>query len=139
MKDFQGFDVGNHIETVCNSYLKWQVRKSLFTYSTLAGWASSSEHMVRDGAFRAASFLHRIATGEMPISADVSGASRGGDIGLRRRAVQLGVVVFAVSLIIAITGERVQLGVNLFTAEVVLIASAGMSLLRTIRGLSEAR
>ena len=134
-----GFDVGHHLEMVCNSYLKWQVRKSLFAYNTFIGWATSSEHIARDGAFRAASFLHRIATGEMPISAEVSGASSGGNVELRRRTVQLGVVVFTVSLIIAITGEPVRLGVNLFTAEVLLIASAGVSLLRTIRRFSEAR
>jgi ubiquinone biosynthesis protein len=134
-----GFDVGHHLEAVCNSYLKWQVRKSLLAYNTIIGWATSSEHMARDGAFRAASFLRRIATGEMPISTEVSAPGRRGDIGLRRRTVQLGAVVFAVSLIVVLTGERVQLGVNLFTAEVVLIASAGMSLLLTIRRLSEAR
>jgi hypothetical protein len=47
--------------------------------------------------------------------------------------------VFAVSLILAVTGERVQLGVNLFTAEVVLIIGAATMLLRTIHRLSEAR
>ncbi len=134
-----GFDVGHHLEVVCNGYLKWQVRKSLFAYNTLIEWASSSEHMARDGVFRAASFLHRVAKGEVPISTEVSGASRGGDTRLRRRAMQLGVVVFSFSLIIVLTGERVQLGVNLFTAEIVLIASAATMLLRTIRGFSEAR
>lgn len=132
-----GFNVGHHLEVVCNSYLKWQVRKSLLTYSTLVGWATSGEHMMRDGAFRAASFLHRTATGEMPISGDVGRAGSQDDEGLRSRTLQLGAVVFGVSLLIAVTGERVQLGVNLFTAEVVLIASAAMMLLRTIRRLSD--
>src|SRR5258707_2217835 len=49
-----GFDVGRHLEAVCDSYLRWQVRKSLFAYNTLIGWASSSEHVMRDGAFRVA-------------------------------------------------------------------------------------
>ena len=133
-----GFNVGRHLELVCSGYLKWQVRKSLFSYSTLVGWATSGEHMIRDGPLRAASFLHRIASGEMPIGGDLSGASVQGDRAFDRRTVQLGVVVFGVSLIIALTGERVQLGVNLFTAEIVLIASAVMMLLRTIRRPSNA-
>ena len=133
-----GFDVGRHLEVVCNSYLQWQMRKSLLSYSTLVGWATSGEHMMRDGAFRAASFLHRIAAGEMGISGGDSGISMQADHVKRRKTVQLGAVVLGVSLLIALTGERVQLGVNLFTAEAVLIASATMMLLRTIRRLSDA-
>ena len=132
-----GFDVGGHLEMVCNSYLKWQVRKSLFTYNTLVGWATASGHMMRDGAFRTTRLLQRMAAGEMPFSADVGRVNKGGDSGLQGRVVQLGAVVFAFSLIIVITGERVQFGVNLFTAEVVFIASAAMMLLRTFRRLSE--
>jgi ubiquinone biosynthesis protein len=131
-----GFDVGHHLEVVCDSYLKWQVRKSLFAYNTLVGWASSSEHLMRDGAFRAAAFLHRIATGEMSISSDVGRAGSRDDEGLRSRTVQLGTIVFAVSLIMSVTGGPPQLGVNLFTAELVVIASAAMILLQTIRRLS---
>jgi predicted unusual protein kinase regulating ubiquinone biosynthesis (AarF/ABC1/UbiB family) len=133
-----GFDVGRHLEVVCNSYLQWQMRKSLFSYSTLVGWATSGEHMIRDGAFRAASFLHRIAAGEMRIGGDASGAGMEADRVKHRKTVQLGAVVLGVSLLIAVTGERVQLGVNVFTAEVVLMASATMMLLRTIRRLSDA-
>jgi ubiquinone biosynthesis protein len=132
-----GFNVGRHLEVVCNSYLKWQVRTSLFTYNTLVGWASSGEHVIRDGAFRAASLLHRIATGEMPISSDAGGLNMQDDYIRQQRMVQLGTVVFAVSLIIVVTGERVQLGVNLFTAAVVLMASAATILLRTICGRSK--
>ena len=131
-----GFDVGHHLEVVCDSYLKWQIRKSLFAYNTLVGWATSSEHMMRDGAFRAIGFLRRLATGEMPVSADGDAAHSEGDNVMRRRTMQLGSVVFGVSLIITVTGEHVQLGVNLFTAEVALIAFAAMLLLRTIRRLA---
>lgn len=131
-----GFNVGHHLEVVCNSYLQWHVRKSLFTYNTLVAWASSGEHMVRDGAFRAANLLHRIATGEMPISIEGGRSVVQGDYTRQRRMVHLGAVVFSVSLIIVVLGERVQLGVNLFTAAAVLIASAAMVLLRTIRGRS---
>lgn len=134
-----GFDVGQHLEAVCNSYLKWQVRKSLLTYRTLVSWASSSEHMMRDGAFRAAGFLQRIATGEIPGSSAISRGGFGQDESLRERTLQLGTVVFAVSMIMAATEERVELGVNLFTAEVIVIATAAMMLVRTIRRLSQAR
>jgi ubiquinone biosynthesis protein len=133
-----GFDVGRHLEMTCNSYLQWQVRKTMFTYNTLLGWASSSEHVIRDGALRAANFLQRIASDEIPVNAEIRGAGGSVDGALRQRAVQLGASVFTISLLIAITGERMQFGINLFTAEIVFAASAAMLLLRTVRRLTEA-
>jgi len=133
-----GFNVGQHLELVCNSYLRWEVRKSLIAYNTLVSWVSSSEHIARDGAFRAANFLYRIATGDMPIDDDSGGAEREVDEVLRSRTVQLGAVVFVLSLITAATAERVALGVNLFTAQLVVVVSAAMMLLRTIHKLSRA-
>jgi len=45
----------------------------------------------------------------------------------------LGVVIFVVASIIAVTGEHAELGVNLFTAEVGLIAGATIMLLWKVR------
>jgi ubiquinone biosynthesis protein len=134
-----GFDVGHHLEVVCDSYLKWHARKSLLAYNTLIGWASSGEHLLRDGAFRAAGFLRRIATSEMPTSGDADRTRSQADDALRSRTIQLGAAVFAVSLIMTVTGQRMEIGINLFTAEVVFIASAAMMLLRTIGELSKVR
>ena len=44
-------------------------------------------------------------------------------------------IVFAVSLLITLTGERVQLGANLFTAEAMLVTASAAMLLRTIHRL----
>lgn len=128
-----GFDVGHYLEAVCDSHLKWQVRKSLFAYNTLIEWASSSEHMMRDGAFRAARLLRRIAKGEVPGDVEVSRAVPSVDSAWPRRMVRLGAAVFAGSLIINITGERVELGINLYRAEVVFMVAAALILLRMIR------
>lgn len=134
-----GFDVGKHLEVVCNSYLRWEVRKSLIAYNTLVGWVSSSEHIVRDGALRAASYLCRIASGETALDDEGSRAGTGDDEGLRARMMQLGTVVFALSLIMVATAEPVKFGVNLFTAQLVVIGSAAMMLLRCINRLSRVR
>ena len=76
--------------------------------------------------------------GDMPIDDDSGGAEREVDEVLRSRTVQLGAVVFVLSLITAATAERVALGVNLFTAQLVVVVSAAMMLLRTIHKLSRA-
>jgi ubiquinone biosynthesis protein len=132
-----GFDVGRHLEKTCHSYLKWQVRKRMFTYNTLLGWASSSERVLRDGPFRVTSFLQRIVTDDLPVHAEIGETGGGANNTLRRRAVQLGAVVFTISLVIVLTAEPTQFGINLFTAEVVFVASAAMMLWRTIRRLTE--
>ena len=75
----------------------------------------------------------------MPIRGDADRTRSQVDDALRSRTVQLGAVVFVVSLIMTVTGERVEIGINLFTAEVVFIASAAMMLLRTIGELSKVR
>jgi predicted unusual protein kinase regulating ubiquinone biosynthesis (AarF/ABC1/UbiB family) len=131
-----GFEVGRYLEAVCDNYLSWQVRKSLFAYNTLVGWASSGEHIARDGAFRAAGMLHRIASGEL---LNVNKPVAGNDDGRRSRIVQLGAIVFAVSLIMSVAGERPALGVNLFTSELIVIVFAGLMLLRNVREMSETR
>jgi predicted unusual protein kinase regulating ubiquinone biosynthesis (AarF/ABC1/UbiB family) len=133
-----GFELGRHLEAVCDTYLSWQVRKSLFAYQTLVGWASSGEHLLRDGAFRAAGMLRRIASGEMLSNGIVGNAGPHNDEGSKSRIVLLGAIVFAVSLVISLTGERAALGINLFTSELLVIVSAGLMLLRNVRKLSEA-
>jgi ubiquinone biosynthesis protein len=128
------FDVGKYLETVCDRYLTWQARQELFAFDTLVDWSRSGGNLMRDGPLRAATILQRIAGGELPTHAAVSPMAEEND-GARRQAVQLAAVVFAVSVLMTLTGEAVQFGVNLFTAEVLLMAAAVAMLLRTIHRL----
>jgi hypothetical protein len=128
------FDVGRYLETVCDRHLKWQVRRELFAFDTLMDWSSSSGHLMRDGALRAAAFLQRVATGELPAHAELGPAPEESD-GTRRRAVQLAAVILTGSVLMTVTGETVEFGVNLFTAEALLMAAAATMLLPTLRKL----
>jgi ubiquinone biosynthesis protein len=128
------FDVGKYLEMVCDRYLTWQVRQELFAFDTLVEWSSSSGHLMHDGALRAAAFLQRVASGELPAHAQFSTAGEESD-GAERRIVQLAAIVFSVSVLMIGTGQTVQFGVNLFTAEVLLMAAAAAMLLQTLRKL----
>jgi predicted unusual protein kinase regulating ubiquinone biosynthesis (AarF/ABC1/UbiB family) len=128
------FDVGKYLETICDRYLKWQGRQELFAFDTLVDWSSSSGHLIRDGALRAVTFLDRVAAGEVLGHAALSTAGEARDT-TQRGAVQLAAVVFALSALMTVTGEAVQFGVNLFTAELVLMAAAVIMLLRRIHRL----
>ena len=59
------FDVGQYLEMICNSYLKWHGRQELFAFDALVDWSSASAHLLHDGALRAVALLDRVASSEM--------------------------------------------------------------------------
>ena len=128
------FDVGQYLEMICNRYLKWHGRQELFAFDALVDWSSANTNLFRDGALRAAGFLAWVTTGEFQSQADGATAAAESD-GARRQAVQTAGLVFAVTLLMTVTGEQVQFGVNLFTAEVVLLSVTATRLVGTIRRL----
>jgi predicted unusual protein kinase regulating ubiquinone biosynthesis (AarF/ABC1/UbiB family) len=130
-----GFDVGRHLEQVCNRHLKWQACGALFSSEAMLGWSTSGSHLFRDGVLRGAGFLGRLAAGEMPARADVGVALGDMDGPERRRALQLAGIVFGLALLMVITGARPELGMNLFTAEVLLVAMTTVLLVRALRRL----
>jgi hypothetical protein len=75
--------------------------------------------------------LDRIASSEIQGVA-TSGMAAAESDNTRWQAIQIAGVICAVALIMTVTGEQVQFGVNLFTAEVVLMAVAATRLVRTI-------
>ena len=131
------FDLGRHLQTVCDRHLRWSARRAMFTYDSILAWAISGERLVSDGPLRAAGFVQRLTAGDL--EAQASFVREGGvpdDEALRRRALQLGALVFAVSLAAAATGESLQLGINLLTAELLVVGAAATLLLRTVRRLA---
>jgi len=128
------FDVGMYLEMVCNQYLTWHGRQELLAFDTLVEWSSANGHLIQDGALRAASLLERFAAGTFPAHAEIS-MTHTESTATPRQAVLMGVLVLSVSVLLTATGEKVQFGVNLFTAEILLIAAATIRLLMTIRRL----
>jgi ubiquinone biosynthesis protein len=128
------FDVGKYLETICDRYLKWQGRQELFAFDTLVDWSSSSGHLIRDGALRAITFLDRVAAGEVlgHAALGTTGEARDAE---QRGTVQIAAAVFALAALMTVTGEVGQFGVNLYTAELVLMAAAVIMLLQRIRRL----
>ncbi len=130
------FDLGQHLQAVCDRHLRWSARREMFTYDSILGWAISGERLMRDGPLRAAGFVERLTTGELEAEALVDVDARGGDESLRRRALQLGIAVFVVALAMTpATGGR-EFGINLFTAELLVFAVVVGQLLRTVRQLA---
>jgi ubiquinone biosynthesis protein len=129
-----GFNVGRHLEEVCQRWVTWESRRAALSYDALAGWAMSSGRLVEDGAARAATVLRRIADGDMSARVDVT-TTVDRDVRLRRRTLRLAGVVVALAALIELTAGAPSLGANLFTAEAVLVGSAMLLLADSVRRL----
>jgi hypothetical protein len=127
-----GFEVGRYLERVCNRHLKWQSWGALVSSEALLGWSTAGSRLLRDGALRGAAIVHRLATGELPAHADLGESPPDADEATRRRSVQLAGIVFGVALLIVLGGERPELGINLFTAEALILAAAALLLVRAL-------
>jgi hypothetical protein len=130
------FNVGRHLETVCQEYLGSEFLRTIFSYDALVGWFGANTHLIRDGASRAANLLYRVASGELPVRAELCHLGAGADGAPRQRAIQLGVIVLGVSLLMSVPANHVRLGVNLFTAGAVLVVAAATMIFQTIRRLT---
>ena len=130
------FDLGQHLQAVCDRHLRWGARREMFTYDSILGWAISGEHIVRDGPLRAADFVERLTAGELEAEGTFVREASGDDESLLRRAVQLGASVFAVALAMTLASEQLQFGINLFTAELLFFVVVAAQLLRTVRRLA---
>jgi ubiquinone biosynthesis protein len=130
------FDLGQHLQVVCDRHLRWSARRELFTYDSILGWAISGERIARDGPLRVADFVERLTAGELEAEAVVNVEAISGDDALRRRAVQLGIAVFVVALAMTLATERLEFGINLFTAELLFFGIVVAQLLHTVSRLA---
>jgi ubiquinone biosynthesis protein len=125
------FDVGQYLEMICNRYLKWHGRQELFAFDALIDWSSANAHLLHDGALRAVALLDRVASSEIQaVAKGRAGAAESASA--QWQAVSTAGLVCAVALVMTVTGEPVQFGVNLFTAEAVLMAVAATRLACTL-------
>jgi ubiquinone biosynthesis protein len=129
-----GFNVGRHLEEVCQRWVTWESRRAALSYDALAGWAMSSGRLVEDGAARAATVLRRIAEGDMSARVDVT-TPVDRDVRLRRRTLRLAGLVVALTALVELTAGPPSWGVNLYTAQAVLAASALLLLADSVRRL----
>jgi len=131
-----GFDVGHHLETVCSSFIKLQARRSLFSHDAIVNWSSASGHLVRNGILRVSSLLQQIYAGQLPAQIELVEPGHDDDQTSRMVVMRVTAIILAFSILINLTGGRMQFGINLFTAEVVLLVIAPMVLLRRILRLT---
>jgi len=130
-----GFNVGRHLEEVCQRWVAQEGRRITFRYSTLTALAASGGRLIEDGPARAASVLRRVAEGESLGRVDVTTTARRRER-VRKRTIRLAGLVVAFTALLELTAGAPQLGLNLFTAEATLVAGALLVLGDSLRKLA---
>jgi predicted unusual protein kinase regulating ubiquinone biosynthesis (AarF/ABC1/UbiB family) len=123
-----GFDVGRYLAASCDRHLRQESWRRLFSYERMVESSSAAGNLAQDGGARLASFVERATRRER-----ARAAAPGRPAGLETRAFRLATVVFAIALLITVTGERAVLGANLFSAESLVGFAALTLFLNTLR------
>lgn len=132
-----GFNVGRYLEEVCQRWVAWEARRATLRYDTFTSLAASTARLAEDGTTRAASVLRRLVEGETLARVDITTTSRRDDR-LRRRTLRTAGLVVAFTAVFELTAAPAGFGVNLFTAEAVLVAAALLALADSVRRLAVA-
>ncbi len=131
------FHVGEYLVETCSRYLLWQGRRARYAPERLLDFSAASGKLLRDGPQRASRLLERLASGELPVrreAGDEAGTPESSR--LRSRALQLaGAVLLVAVTIAAAPPETLELGLNLYSAQWLLLAAAGVMLAGTLRRL----
>jgi ubiquinone biosynthesis protein len=128
-----GFNVGQYLEAVCDRALRTEARAAFFDTGRMVDWTGASVHLLRDGAFRAMSAFERLARDEAPPPpAGARRAGRGGG----RQVLHTAAVAGCLSGLMTWMGQPPVLGMNLFTAEALLVGASLVILLRTMHRLA---
>jgi hypothetical protein len=114
------FHVGRHLEEECGRFLQWQAVRGALSQDTVLAWSGLGTRLVTETPAQAGLLLDRLTSGEMTVRAQIrGGACAEGE--RRSRALNLSVAVLTLSVLMALTGQPVAIGWNLFTVETALI------------------
>lgn len=136
-----GFDVGRYLERVCTRRLMEESLRDAFSPERLIEWAATVAELARDGPARLSVLSGRALDGELAVRADVrseaeSASGAAGASGLRDRALGQTAFVAGTGLLAALAAGRPELGWNVFTVTVLLLAAGLTGLLDTLRRLA---
>jgi hypothetical protein len=130
-----GFNVGRHLEEVCQRWVAREGRRLTFRYSTLTALAATGGRLIDDGPARAAALLRRVADAEPLGRIDLRTVGRR-ESRSRQRAIRVAGVVIAFTALLELTAAPPAIGANLFTAEAVLVAGSLVLLGHSLRRLA---
>jgi ubiquinone biosynthesis protein len=114
-----GFNVGRHLETVCERHLRWRGLQNLMSPVSVLGWLEANLHLARDGASRAADIASRFdARRHVDRTRPAHSRSKG------MSAVRLAAIAFAAAVLVTLPRDPLTWGWNPRCAGLVLAGLA---------------
>jgi ubiquinone biosynthesis protein len=132
-----GFDVGRHLETVCDRHLHWHAMRTAFSSGSIFGWFEANSRLARDGAMRTLKMMGRLAprrshAQDYPLPVGQAG---------HRASVRIAAVAVAASILVAAPQGPFVWGSNSRSAGlIVVVLSAALAAWKMLwpRGRSSA-
>jgi ubiquinone biosynthesis protein len=66
-----GFDVGRHLESVCDRQLHWRVLRELVSAEAILGWLGANSNLARDGVLRTIEVMRKMSNGDLVVRAEL--------------------------------------------------------------------
>jgi predicted unusual protein kinase regulating ubiquinone biosynthesis (AarF/ABC1/UbiB family) len=126
------FDLGRHLELICNRHLKWHARSAVFSYSTMAAWASSSSSLMTDGAIRAWQAISNLASGQMRAYTDIPSVTS--EDKHRELPLRITSLLLVGLTLLTIGSDTAKSNTGWFTPEFILIAIVAAMLVSQFAG-----
>jgi ubiquinone biosynthesis protein len=116
------FDLGRQLELICHRHLKWHARSAVFSYSTMAAWASSGSSLMTDGAIRAWQALSNLASGQMKAYTDMPGVTSASEDKHRELLLRIASLLLVGLTLLTVGFDTATSNTGWFTPEFILIA-----------------
>jgi ubiquinone biosynthesis protein len=129
------FDISHYLAAVCADHLREHMRQSFLTYAMLVDIAAAGGRMFRDGVARGAAAMERFADTGMAGAIQLRQDQPDPEERWRRETVALGAIALVASTVGAQAGDT-TLGVNVFTAALIVVALATVKLGRAFSRIS---
>lgn len=129
------FDISQYLSSVCADHLRSHMRHSFLTYDVVADIALAGGSIFRDGLARGSAAMSRIADSALTARIELQQEPPDPHDHWRRDVLALGAIAVVAA---AIGGQSAEtaLGLNVFTAAMVVVALASVKLGRTVRRVS---
>jgi hypothetical protein len=113
-----GFNVGHHLETVCDRHLHWHAVRTLMSPSSIFGWLEAGSRLARDGMSRTVGVMAQMVS---PAASHSSGLVRRSS---SAAVVRIAAFALLCSILAVIPHGPMTWGVNLRSASVFLVLAA---------------
>ncbi len=128
-------DIGRDLEQICEAYLKEQMWRLWLSPENFADLISASIRLLSEGPTTVTSFLQQISENGLKSASGQDEGERRNRQRIRERVQQLALILVTATALLGFTDGPVQLGMNLFTAEMLFAGAGAMMLFLTIRRL----